>query len=93
MSQPKYVSPQDYAADIYTPMSERAAKREKPVVKYLAVSYGQGKPEVGFRHWIIPLDHPAEYLNNLPANTSSIVSAEDNGNFETLNTKYVLVTN
>lgn len=88
MSQPKYVNPQDYATSVYG-----SDNREKPVVKYLAVDYGQDKPEVGMRHWIIPLDHPAEYLNNFPASTSAVVSVEDNGNFETLNTKYVLVTN
>jgi hypothetical protein len=50
------------------------------------------EPEVGFSVWVLPVDHPAEYLNNKPVITSTIVAVEGNGNFETLNTKYVLVT-
>jgi hypothetical protein len=61
----------------------------KPVVKYRAVPTYAIK--VGGRGVVIPIDHPNLDVNNDVAFTSRIVSIELNGDFETLNTKYVRV--
>lgn len=62
----------------------------KPVVKYCLPPYMLAKPAIGNRAWIVPIDHPRRNLNGEIAQTSLVVHAEDSGNFETLNTKYVL---
>lgn len=64
--------------------------REKPVVEY--VPSGMTTIEVGCAAYIHVFGHPAAYLDK--ANyviTSAVVSYdEETGNFETINTKYVL---
>jgi hypothetical protein len=65
-----------------------AATADKPVVKYKATPVTN--PEVGNSTAVIPLDHPAEYLNGRVATTSYIVAVGQNGSFETRNTRYEL---
>ncbi len=67
-----------------------AIRERKPVVKYRKISFLE--PEPGLRAWIMPIDHPRGELNNCPCSTSIVVSVQPNGDFETLNTKYILDT-
>lgn len=69
------------------------ANQEKPVVHYLKIM-AMGDPVVGQRYNVVTLDHPASYLNEAPyVHTSTVVSVDEaTGNFQTLNTNYVLVT-
>lgn len=61
--------------------------RDKPVVHYI---FAFQPPRVNERASVIPVDHPAVYLNGQRVSTSAVVSvAEDGNSFETLNTKYV----
>lgn len=64
--------------------------REKPVVEYLPA--GDFPILVDERAYIFTYGHPATYLDKAPyVITSPVVSYDKNtGNFETLNTKYVL---
>lgn len=62
----------------------------KPVVKYCLPPFVLSKPKVGFRAWVVPLNHPQRSLNGELAHTSTVISADGSGDFETLNTKYVL---
>lgn len=64
-------------------------EREKPVVHYS--KHIEGWPiEIGESAGVVPIDHPAIYLNGRAAYTSYIVNIAENGvDFETRNTKYV----
>lgn len=61
----------------------------KPVVKYMKLA-DAAKPKVGFRVWVMPLDHPRTELNYQAALTSTVVLVQPNGDFETLFSKYTL---
>lgn len=64
----------------------------KPVVHYRKANGVFGLPVVRESCDVYPVDHPAVYLNGKIAHTSSVVSVDENGvDFETLNTRYVLV--
>lgn len=78
MSMSKYATYEEY-------LSATEGKREKPVVSY---SERFSPIIIGASVSIIPLDHPAEYLNGDIAYTSAVV-AIDGDNFETRNTRYV----
>lgn len=62
--------------------------RQKPTVHYLAVP--DALPlVVGYEACVIPVDHPATYLNGRYVDTSPVVNIFEGG-FETRNTRYVL---
>lgn len=64
--------------------------REKPVVEYTPAR--MSGIVVGYSAHVHTFGHPASYLDNAHyVTTSGVVSYdEETGNFETLNTKYVL---
>lgn len=61
---------------------------EKPVVKYQSIGKNY-LPEVGKRYSMVPVDHPAAYLNGIMAVSSTVV-AVNGTSFETMNTRYEL---
>lgn len=85
MSMSKYASHDQYLAAV----KDASAPYVKPIVHY------QAHPDevimVGDSANIIPVDHPAGYLNGRVAHTSGVVSVGPDGSFETRNTRYVLV--
>jgi hypothetical protein len=84
MSTTQYESRADYAAHAL-PAQAGLIHRVKPVVRAQYVE----QPEIGDSCNIIPIDHPASYLNGDIAHTSEVVAITEDG-FETLNTRYVL---
>lgn len=85
----EYKNHNEYLDDVLKPMSQRVEKRQKPVVHYS--DHVLGWPVmVGDRAGVVPVDHPASYLNGRVAYTSTVISIDVNGvDFETQNTKYV----
>lgn len=82
-----FANSQEYMATI---IGKPVPKTEdKPVVKYKRVRYAS-EPRVGDVTAVIPVDHPAGYLNGRVATTSYIVAVGEDGSFETRNTRYVL---
>jgi hypothetical protein len=78
----QYTNRGDYFAAI------AAKQAAKPVVKYRP-AYSE-QPIIGRRFDVIPTNHPAAYLNGELVSTSMVVASDGQGNFETLNTRYVL---
>lgn len=70
--------------------------QDKPVVKYMALPVKNTvaapyQPKVGSRYNMVPVDHPAEYLNGRICESSRVISVDDNNtSFETQNTRYEL---
>ncbi len=77
---------EEYEQDVYGTASQRVEARVKPVVQY---SKAYTSIVVGQSVTLRPVDHPATYLNGGIAHTSTVVSVELDGSFETRNTKYV----
>jgi hypothetical protein len=67
------------------PKESRAAK---PVVKYVPLN-ADYKPVVGLSYSMVPVDHPAGYLNGQICESSRVIAVDATG-FETLNTRYEL---
>jgi hypothetical protein len=63
--------------------------RAKPVVHYHTMPDGSSFAKVDEVAFVIPVDHPAQYLNGDVVRTSYIVEVFEDG-FETRNTRYVL---
>jgi hypothetical protein len=81
----KFASVGEYFKHVAAQQATRT--EEKPVVKYHVAS--SREPTVGYRHSVIAVDHPAEYLNGQVVSTSPVQSV-DGTSFETLNTRYEL---
>lgn len=64
--------------------------RAKPVVHYQPMPDGSSLARVDEVAYVIPIDHPAQYLNGDVVRTSYIVEVFEDG-FETRNTRYVMV--
>lgn len=58
----------------------------KPIVRYSQLF---GSPRVGFSARIVPVDHPTARLNGGFRVTSTVLSVESDGIFETRNTTYM----
>lgn len=87
MERKEYGSRDEYFGDVaYRP---RAKTEDKPVVKYKRVP-GVTELRVNGSATIIPVDHPAGYLNGRIAHTSYIMAVGTDGSFETRNTRYEL---
>jgi hypothetical protein len=86
MSLSKFASYAEYEASIVPGKPPETAA--KPVVRYNATAY-TFPLEVGSPTQVVPVDHPAAYLNGRLATTSYIV-AVDGTSFETRNTRYEL---
>ena len=80
LSMSQFATREEYAAAV---MAEQ--KREKPTVHYSA---RLTDIEIGCRVALIPIDHPATYLNGGVAYTSGVMAVDGN-DFETMNTLYV----
>ncbi len=65
---------------------KKAKHREKPVVHYIGYANFHNVSDVIVAS-VNALNHPK--LGNDVVRTSVVVSIEDNGNFETLNTRYI----
>lgn len=65
---------------------EKSKHREKPIVHYIGYANFHNVSDVIVAS-VNALDHPK--LGNEIVRTSIVVSIEDTGNFETLNTRYV----
>lgn len=87
MSKEIYFSRDEYFSAV---MNENVPQ-DKPVVHYHTLIVA---PEVDLPAMVIPIDHPAAYLNGDIVTTSYVVSIDENGtDFETRNTKYVYKPN
>jgi hypothetical protein len=78
----------EYFAHVIDSQSKRAEGIEvpKPVVKFALTIH---PPKKGDQAVVIPVDHPARYLNGVKVRTSTVVAVDADGiNFETLNTRY-----
>jgi hypothetical protein len=62
----------------------------KPIVMYVGSDLGGNNDiEVGKRIWVVPVDHPEEYLNGYSSCTTEILNGDvKSGIFETKNTIY-----
>ena len=80
-----FTNKHEYLENCYQQQDNRT--KEKPIVHFSRLIW---KAPPGERAAIIPIDHPAVYLNGKTTYTSDVVSLDANGiDFETLNTKYV----
>lgn len=63
----------------------------KPVVHYDSSKPGAAFPKVGSPCYVWPVDHPdkTHVSNTKMVKTSQVVAVHKNGEFETLNTRYV----
>jgi hypothetical protein len=62
----------------------------KPIVFYSHI-INEHPLSVRQRAWLYPINHPSPFVSNQQlAQTSPIVKVEDNGTFETENTRYIL---
>lgn len=83
----EYRNPLEYLSGVIRKQSGPNASDDKPIVHYSVLIH---RPEVNYRAVIVPIDHPAIYLNGQRVTTSTIISVDDNGkDFESLNTRYV----
>lgn len=64
--------------------------RQKPVVHYRKERLSPAIPVKGRSAVVVPVDHPAQYLNGITITTSTVLAVFEDG-FETHNTRYVLV--
>lgn len=83
--------PDEYMAHVIDSQSKRAAGVviQKPVVKFALTIH---PPKKGSQAVVVPINHPAAYLNGVKVRTSTVVSVDSDGiNFETLNTRYEFV--
>jgi hypothetical protein len=87
MNQKVYGNPLEYYSAISTKQEGANKTEDKPVVHYALVIH---PPKIGQRAIVVPIDHPAAYLNYQRVDTSRVIAvAEDGNSFETLNTRYV----
>lgn len=62
----------------------------KPTVQYIDLLF---PPKVGTNTMLKPIDHPSNLVTNTRhVHTSEVVKIEENGVFETKNTRYVPAT-
>jgi len=62
----------------------------KPTVQYINLQF---PPKIGINTILQPIDHPSYLVTNTnPVVTSNVVKIEENGVFETENTRYVPAT-
>lgn len=75
--------------EYFTAILNGNVPKDKPVVHYHTLIVA---PEISQRAVIVPIDHPAVYLNGDVVHTSGVVSISGK-DFETRNTKYVYKPN
>ena len=81
-----FMNPWEYAASIEA--GKPPVTEAKPVVHFHPL-FGGLPLEEGRTARVVPVDHPAAYLNGEIVTTSYIVAVNPDGSFETRNTRYV----
>jgi hypothetical protein len=86
----KVAAEQKFDNERYAAVVERVKQKDKPIVHYLgdAGFYSNSDCVLAV---VNALDHPK--LGNQVVHTSIVISIEDTGDFETVNTRYVKVSN